>query len=185
MKGNNKLSLDYSRISPLNRKRLIQNIVANELFQVTNNLPTGKQQNQSDIFGLNDENDDIFCGKRLNNDKIDKLVNELGLRNRDDEIDFELDDQVRTGIFKGRFKKHHHDVDNNKDDIDLLLTDYLTNATNAMNDDKENLAPHPDPLKTVRNKDTNSIKKSNKVFFKPPRKAGYNKIINTSVEAIV
>lgn len=174
MKGNHKLSLDSPNLS-LKPEATDTNIVANELFQVTSNLRAGKQQHQSDMFGLDDENDDLFCGKRLNNDKIDKLVNELGLRNRDDEIDFELDDQVRTGIFKGRFKKHHHDVDNNKDDIDLLLTDYLTNATNSMNDDKENLAPYPDPLKTIRNKDTNSIKKSNKVFFKAPRKAGYSK----------
>ena len=171
MKGNHKLSLDSPNLT-LKPEATDTNIVANELFQVTSNLRARKQQYQSDIFGLDDENDDLFCGKRLNNDKIDKLVNELGLRNRDDEIDFELDDQVRTGIFKGRFKKHHHDVDNNKDDIDLLLTDYLANTSNSMNDDKENLSPYPDPLKTIRNKDTNSIKKSNKVFFKAPRKAG-------------
>lgn len=103
MKGNHKLSLDSPNLS-LKPEATDTNIVANELFQVTSNLRAGKQQHQSDIFGLDDENDDLFCGKRLNNDKIDKLVNELGLRNRDDEIDFELDDQVRTGIFKGRFK---------------------------------------------------------------------------------
>lgn len=173
-KGNHKLSLDSPNLF-LKPEANDTNIVANELFQVTNNLRTGKQHHQSDIFGLDDENDDLFCGKRLNNDKIDKLVNELGLRNKGDEIDFELDDQVRTGIFKGRFKKHHHDVDENKDDIDLLLTDYLANGKKAMNDDKENLTPYPDPLKTIRSKDTNSIKKSNKVFFKAPRRYGYNK----------
>lgn len=173
-KGKHKLSLDSPNLF-LKPEASDTNMVANELFQVTNNLRVGKQHRQSDIFGLDDENDDLFCGKRLNNDKIDKLVNELGLRNKGDEIDFELDDQVRTGIFKGRFKKHHHDVENNKDDIDLLLTDYLGNGKSTMNDDKENLTPYPDPLKTIRNKDTNSIKKSNKVFFKAPRRSGYNK----------
>lgn len=59
-------------------------------------------------------------------------------------------------------------MDNNKDDIDLLLTDYLTNATSAINDDKENLAPYPDPLKTIRNKDTNSIKNPIKYSSKLP-----------------
>lgn len=154
------------------------NIIANELFQVTNCLRSQTQSELSDMFGTqDDEYDDLFYGKRLNNDKIDKLVNDLGLKNQGDEIDFELDDQVRTGIFKGRFKKNQYIVDNNNnnDDIDELLTGYLGNNTHVLNDNKENLTPYPDPLKTIRNKNTNSIKKSNKVFFKAPRRNGTSK----------
>lgn len=170
-----KLSLDSPNLF-LTPNMNDTNIVANELFQVTNNIRSGSLNQHSDIFGLaNDENDDLFYGKRLNNDKINKLVNELGLRNRSDEIDFELDDQLRTGIFKGRFKKSQYNMDNNKDDIDLLLTDYLDNGAPVPNENKENLTPYPDPLKTIRNKDTNSIKKSNKVFFKAPRRPAYSK----------
>ncbi|CAK7894873.1 hypothetical protein CAAN1_10S03730 [[Candida] anglica] len=135
--------------------------VTNELFQVTHNLrgssssPPRKKVKQYDLFG-NDEDmfEDIFSGKRLNNSKIDKLVQELEQK-IDGDDDYEMDDQVRTRIYKGRFRPL-------EDDMDSKIGVYL-------DENKENM-PQPDPLKSVRNLENNSIKKSGKVFFKTPRR---------------
>lgn len=169
-----KLSLDSPNLF-LKPNSTDTNVVSNGLFQVTNQH-NGSQSLRFNMFGLQeDDNDDLFSGKRLNNDKINKLVNDLGLKNNGDDCDYELDDQMRTGVFKGRFKKHHYNSENNNDELDTLLTGYLDNGSGPSNENKENLSPYPDPLKTIRNKDTNSIKKSNKVFFKAPRRNGSGK----------
>lgn len=141
------------------------NGVANELFQVTNHLH--KQQipriNQLyDVFGLNDA-PDMFGGKRLNNDKVDKLVNQL----RDVDDDLEMDDKQRTRVFKGRFKTDLPQPDN----LDHQLNAYLDYGSSINDENKENVVPFPDPLKGVR-KDQHAIRKSSKVFFKSPRRNG-------------
>lgn len=152
------------------------NVVANNLFQVTKYLRNNetKQKPNQDIFELND---DLFFGKKLNNDKIEKLINEL----KDKDENLELDDQLRTRVFKGRFSKasgmQHSDhldfelssyLENNKDDLGISFT-------GRNHDNKENLTPYPDPLKT--NKSKNSIKKSSKIYFKSPQRNG---IVNKS-----
>lgn len=125
---------------------LNDNSVTNDLFQVTRNAISpprkkNKKAQQVDLFTEDDvELDDLFATKRLNNNKIEKLVHDL------ESNDFEMDDQVRTRIFKGRFNHHH------QNEVDDKLGSYL--------DDKENQVPYPDPLKSVRNKENNSIKKS-------------------------
>lgn len=140
------------------------NGVSNELFQVTNHLhkQQGPQLNQLyDVFGLN-EAPDMFGGKRLNNDKVDKLVSQLSEVDKD----LEMDDKQRTRVFKGRFKS---DIPQS-DALDHQLSSYLDSP--SINDEnKENVLPFPDPLKGVK-KDQHTIKKSSKVFFKSSRRNG-------------
>ncbi|RCK57514.1 hypothetical protein Cantr_07018 [Candida viswanathii] len=64
------------------------NRITNELFQVTSNLR--KRQ-----------------PKRLNNDKIERLIQDLNVNSSLEESGFELDDTVRTRVFKGRFKNRN------------------------------------------------------------------------------
>ena len=60
----------------------------NELFQVTNNMRNNNCK--KDVFGLEEE--DIYYEAQINNAKIEKLVNDLGLTQKD----YELDDELRT-----------------------------------------------------------------------------------------
>lgn len=141
--------------------------ITNDLFQVTRSRPqtslaTPTSTYHKDLFfGEFDTNDDPFTEKRLNNSKIEKLVQVLGGELQGSE--FELDDQVRSRIFKGRYRDHHDGK------VDDQLGNYL--------DDKEN-HPFPDPLKTVRNRTNNSIKKSGKTFLgsSPAAVAGGKKL---------
>lgn len=116
------------------------NLVANSLFQVTQFLRDEPLE------------DDFFLGKKLNNNKINKLMSQL--QSKDD--DFELDSQLRTRVFKGRFKSN--------DVLDMQLNSYLDDS-HVDNDNKENLSPYPDPLKSK------NMKKSNKMMFKRPGKS--------------
>ncbi|KAL7664882.1 Something about silencing protein 4 domain-containing protein [[Candida] zeylanoides] len=146
--------------------------ITNDLFQVTRsrsqpNLATSTSTHHKDLFfGENDTIHDPFTEKRLNNSKIEKLVQVLGGELQGS--DFELDDQVRSRIFKGRYRDHHDG------EVDDQLGNYL--------DDKEN-HPFPDPLKTVRNKANNSIKKSGKTYFgsSPAAVAGGKKLAPKSL----
>ncbi|CAH2352109.1 hypothetical protein CLIB1423_05S05798 [[Candida] railenensis] len=149
---------------------LHDNSVTNDLFQVTRGAPSmsnsstmlasspprkKKKNKHFDIFNqsydvfddFSDQaDDDVFnSSSRLSNNKIDKLVQELS------EDGFELDDQVRTRIYKGRFRGGEYN------EVDSYL-----------DDNKENL-PYPDPLKSVRHKENNSIRKNN-VNMIPKRK---------------
>lgn len=121
----------------------------NELFQVTQKKFSFPAKNS--LPGL----DDLFPGKGLNNDKIDRMVNEMGLKFPGE---FELDDQMRTRFYKGRFKGQSS-IDNN-DDIDIQMSNYLDDDENKENQNFE-------PLKA---KNASSIKKSNRVLFKTPRR---------------
>ncbi|ODV78879.1 uncharacterized protein CANTADRAFT_37513, partial [Suhomyces tanzawaensis NRRL Y-17324] len=134
----------------------------NELFQVTHNLRRAQtpHKNQFDLFGS--EEDGWFSGKRLNNNKIERML-EMGISKNSMDQEFELDDQLRTRFYKGRFTKE-------ADGLDILLNSYLEQGTSQSNENKENLTPFPDPLKTVKNKQMNSIKKSSKIFFRSPRR---------------
>lgn len=198
-----KNSLSYCKP---NLKPVDTNIIANELFQVTNNIRRkgdeyksykmydGESQSTfpNSIFQEIDHEDGFLIGKRLNNEKIDKLVNDLGLK----DLDYELDDQFRTRFYKGRFSKN---IEQN-DDLDMKLDNYLDDKENMMIYDKGNrkaekakrgiqdnnfhnsntlpssidhseifkssLSPFPDPIKPKGK----GIQKSNKMFFKSPRR---------------
>ncbi|KAK6202559.1 uncharacterized protein RJT21DRAFT_118624 [Scheffersomyces amazonensis] len=168
------------------------NSITNELFQVTNQLirPTTHHSIMSDTEdedeyeyegNNNGELDRMFFpNKRLNNDKVEKLVDNLFMKNgkvSSDTFDFELDDQLRTRFYKGRFNKNQFNIEAN-DEIDVQLNNYLdrpfsvalpANSSTSKNDNKENQSPSPDPQKPGHNKGSNTIKKSSKTFFKPPR----------------
>lgn len=118
---------------------------ANDLFQVTNSMRNHKSTR--DIFGLGEE--EYAHDTRVNHNKIQKLVDDLGLT----QTDYELDDELRTRIYQGRFKKNEAMM---ADELDFKLNSFL---------DKENI--HMDPSKT---KNTDKIKKSSKVFFLAPRR---------------
>lgn len=176
-----KNSLSYCKP---NLKPVDTNMIANELFQVTNNIrrndkfkmyDTESQNYNHSIFHDMDQEDGFLIGKKLNNEKIDKLVNDLGLK----DLDYELDDQFRTRFYKGRFSKHTEP----NDDLDLKLDTYLEDKENMMIYDKgqrkpdkskrgieesrENiLSPYPDPIKSKGK----GIQKSNKMYFKSPRR---------------
>ncbi|KAK6454155.1 uncharacterized protein RJT20DRAFT_56730 [Scheffersomyces xylosifermentans] len=171
---NNKPILNAPRIS-LQPDLMDTNIVTNELFQVTNGLRKSAQR-EHDIFNFPyEEGFEFFPARRLNNDKVEKLVNNLGMKNEKsgDLFDYELDDQLRTRFYKGRFNKNQFTIEQ-KDEIDTQLHNYLGGSPSAFpkkqNDNKENLAPYPDPLKSLNSKENNLIKKSNKTFFRPPRR---------------
>ncbi|CCE78347.1 Piso0_000968 [Millerozyma farinosa CBS 7064] len=130
------------------------NPVADELFQVTKKFR--KEPTSSNIFGLNglDEDGWLF-GKKLNNDKIDKLVQNLNM-DEESEESFELDDKNRTRVFKGRF--HNRE---GCDMLDMQINDYLK--------DKENKVPE-NALHNTKGYESNGIKKSKRLFFKNPKK---------------
>lgn len=130
------------------------NPVADELFQVTKKFR--KEPTSSNIFGLNglDEDGWLF-GKKLNNDKIDKLVQNLNMDEESEDL-FELDDKNRTRVFKGRF--HNRE---GSDMLDMQINDYLK--------DKENKVPENALYKT-KGYEGNGIKKSKRLFFKNPKK---------------
>ncbi|ODV66931.1 hypothetical protein HYPBUDRAFT_6234 [Hyphopichia burtonii NRRL Y-1933] len=152
------------KLSPILSKT---NSITNDLFKVTKQLRLkSEQSNTDDIFGLSENEESIFSNRKLNNDKVTKLMNQL---NEKDE-DLELDDQLRSRVFKGRFTKNLNPTSSLPDNLDLQLNSYLSNSNNASDENKENLSPYPDPLKSIRNKDVNSIKKSGKIFFKAPPK---------------
>ncbi|CAI5760806.1 unnamed protein product [Candida verbasci] len=71
------------------------NSITNELFKVTNNLR--KQQKKPQQFK--------HKSRRLNNDKVWKIVKELKQKDLEDS-NYELDDVLRTRVFKGRFKNN-------------------------------------------------------------------------------
>lgn len=160
------------------------NRITNELFQVTNRVRQSTDTETNDIFGLSDYNDTfegLGSGKnKLNNDKIEKLVNELGMKRQNEEEIFELDDCMRTRIFKGRFKSHMDDdgVGVTDSSIDNYLNGLSSNSLDSrsqMFDDKENITPHSDMSKVAKKKSHNSLKKSGKVFFKNPRRQSNSK----------
>ncbi|PSK41136.1 hypothetical protein C7M61_000808 [Candidozyma pseudohaemuli] len=77
----------------------------NELFQVTHHLRSRE-----------------LLDKPLKNDKIEKLLSELEENNSD----FELDDQLRTRVFRGRLRKQPSDSLDMK--LDSFLDDSSTNG---------------------------------------------------------
>lgn len=90
MSAPDEIELDFNDIIPaeLPQSRISlppdyssTNHITNELFQVT------RDKNRHP--------------KRLNNDKIQKMIRDL------EETDYELDDVVRTRVFKGRLKNRH------------------------------------------------------------------------------
>lgn len=101
----NEFDLDYSDIIPQESSSIsntkislppdysTSNRITNELFQVTSNLrDTYKRRDQP---------------KRLNNNKIEKLMQDINVNQELEESGFELDDIVRTRVFKGRFKNRN------------------------------------------------------------------------------
>lgn len=124
-------------------------LASNELFQVTQNL---RHQNM-----------EIFDEKPLYNDKIEKLLENL----KDDS--FELDDQLRTRVFRGRFSRRNDPLDA---DLDLYLQGP---KLPPLNENKENLAPL-EPLK--RPKDANRHVKRQKRSAIPVLQAIPN-VVNT------
>lgn len=74
----------------------------NELFQVTHHLRSRELLDQP-----------------LKNDKIEKLLTEL----EEENSDFELDDQLRTRVFRGRLKKQPADA------LDMKLDSFLDNTS--------------------------------------------------------
>lgn len=92
----------------------------NELFQMTNHLRESLEMWDPE--------------KMLHNDKIEKLLNQL----RND--DFELDDQLRTRVFRGRFRRSSP-----LDELDLQLNAYLREPQlkeeRTVNENKENVEP--------------------------------------------
>ncbi|KAK6464908.1 hypothetical protein DFJ63DRAFT_97902 [Scheffersomyces coipomensis] len=181
--NNNKAhTFDFNTVLRPNLKETNQ--ITNELFQVTNQLrrSTDHQSTIMSDFNNNSQDDTydeiFFSNKRLNNDKVEKLVDNLfskhgGSISTPETFDFELDDQLRTRFFKGRFNKNQFSIESN-DELDVQLSNFLSRSTspsipiNKKNDNKENISPSPDPLKSVHKKAANSIKKSHKTFFRPP-----------------
>lgn len=94
-------------------------LATNGLFQATHHLrQTASTGNLLD------------ADRPLHNDKIDKLLELL----REANDDMELDDQLRTRVFKGRFSRL-------ADSLHGDLESYL--HTKPHNDNKENVAPEP------------------------------------------
>lgn len=86
----------FESLSALNTPDLLYKSISSELFQVTNHLRRSG--------GADDG---------LGHDKIDKLVEQLQAT----DADLELDAQLRTRVFKNRFRK--------ADPLDMLLDAYL------------------------------------------------------------
>lgn len=112
----------------------VYSLASNELFQMTHHL-----RRTANPDWLESDNS-------LHNDKIEKLLNQL----REGNDDFELDDQLRTRVFKGRFSRRPDLLDV---ELDSYLRDTKTNLTPVYNENKENVAPI-EPSKK-RQRDTN------------------------------
>lgn len=104
---------------------------SSELFQVTHHLRSSHDYaHEKEKFPLHDRHG------HLHNDKIEKLLGLLA------GTDFELDDQLRTRVFKGRFSK-------GLDAFDLQLDSYLQSSPSKkgekrrIDDNKENAVPEP------------------------------------------
>lgn len=132
------MNLDYKpKLAPI----INQNPVTNELFQVTSNLRKLHHREQERFeFEINDN--DFVPIKRLTNDKIEKLVNDLGMN----DMDYELDDQLRARFRNGRFMRQD---ENKENDLENHVSHYLQ-------DNQENYS-YPDPLKKINKSSENSI----------------------------
>lgn len=95
----------------------------NELFQITNNC----NYKNHNLFGV----EDTFDDNNLKNNKIEKLIREL------ETDDFEMDDQGRSRIFKGRVMKGLAEMD---EEVDERIMNYLN--------DKENVEPVKSPIRS-------------------------------------
>lgn len=93
-------------------------LMTSDLFQATYHLRNSASSG------------DLLEGRPLHNDKIEKLLDLL----KEGNDDFELDDQLRTRVFKGRFSRR-------TDPLDGDLDSYL--HTKLHNDNKENVSPEP------------------------------------------
>lgn len=149
--------------------------VSNDLFQVTNNVYKSPQKKQRRNIGfqalLTNEDEDsyssdlsdesILDGQKLRNDKMHKLVDDLSRRYASENPDYEMDDQLRTRFYKGRFNKNQNPL-MNSDTLDSQLEQYLTHSSSIHNDNKENV--------TINNKGKNireiSLKRRNKGILK-------------------
>lgn len=106
----------------------------NELFQVTHHLRASSEEHH------------------LHNDKIAKLLRQLS----DENEEYEMDDKVRTRVFKGRFNGPRRP--DNLDTLDMHLDSYLhgntaisrspsKQAKDVPNENKENIRPMIEPSK--------------------------------------
>lgn len=107
------------------------------------------ESNNQDLFQVTNYD---YSEQFDNNTRLTKLMQEF--ENDSDNNDWELDDQGRTRIFKGRFK---FNIDDNED-LENQLDRYL-------NSNKENYSPTRRPInnKKLTNKLTNKIDKSTKL----------------------
>lgn len=103
-------------------------LASSELFQITHHLRRLASNNE--LLGPDES---------LHNDKINKLLEQL----RDGNDSFELDDQLRTRVFRGRFSRRPDPLDV---DLDSYLRDNKTQLAPVHNENKENVAP-VEPLK--------------------------------------
>lgn len=147
----NEFDLDYSGIIPqesssssLSSSRIslppdysTSNRITNELFQVTSNLRETYRKRHGDQ------------SKRLNNNKIEKLLQDLN----QEEDTFELDDTVRTRVFKGRFKN----PDSPYAKLPSLNRYFDENKENR---DQTSKVTKPKPLVPILQPITNSLKRS-------------------------
>lgn len=127
----------------------------NDLFQVTTHL---RNKHKMGELGKHEQ---------LHNNKIDKLLSQL----LENDEDLELDDQLRTRVFKARLNNTKQPLDA----LDLLLDSYLlqgladqqksqTRSRKHRNDDKENTPGPLLPSKKRRIPKTEKPSKTN-----PPR----------------
>lgn len=109
-------------------------LLKNELFQVTHHL-----RSRAHVEGPD---------KQLRDDKIEKLLDDLENENND----FELDDQLRTRVFRARLKNQ-----STPDDLDFRLDSYLQDRLVAQlpkrgkrghDENKENSSALQPPKKT-------------------------------------
>lgn len=113
-------------------------LASNELFQVTQNLRKGPH-------------DTIDVDRPLHNDKIEKLLESL----RENNADFELDDQLRTRVFRGRFSRRQDPLDA---ELDSYLQQHNPKLPPVSNDNKENVAP----LEPLKKRLKDGVARSNK-----------------------
>lgn len=133
----------------------------NELFLVTNRFRQQSQEPFKDVFGLTSNEEDVFLSKSLNNDKLERLLNDLGLRAREaGEDEFELDDKMRTRIYKGRFNKNQ-----SRDNLEVQLGSYLGNHSLS---DQENV--NAGEAGGLPSKENTGMKRSERTLFNNSRK---------------
>lgn len=162
-KGDVLLGNFLGEISPANRnsKGETSSQTPNGLFLVTNRFRQESQESFKDVFGLTSNEEDVFLSKRLNNDKLERLLRDLGLRAREaGEEEFELDDKMRTRIFKGRFNKSQ-----SQDNLEVQLGSYLNNHSLP---DQENIAL--EDTGGTPNKENIGMKRSERIMFNNSRK---------------